>query len=180
MVRALRRPLLIVVLAAFCAGVAPPPASADGVADKAISWALGQNGHREVGTTNCSARITKWERAMSLPVPPCRPWCGAFVHQAFLRAGVRLSPRLIDPARSAKDALASRRGLRVIPIRSVRRGDLLFFALRSGSSAASHLAIVTSNPSGGKVRTIEGNIGHHVRKKTRGLRFAVLAARVQR
>ena len=28
---------------------------------------------------------------MVLQVPPCRVWCGAFVHQAFRQAGVRLS-----------------------------------------------------------------------------------------
>jgi heme-degrading monooxygenase HmoA len=45
---------------------------------------------------------------------------------------------------------------------------------------ASHLAIVTTRPRDGKVRTVEGNISHHVVRKTRGLRYAVLAARVRR
>jgi hypothetical protein len=178
--RCIRLLLAPAVLLPIGAGPAAAPASADRVSDTAIKWAVQQNGHREAGTSNCSSRITGWQRDMGLDVPPCRPWCGAFVHQAFLRARVRLSPRLIDPARSADDAVAGRRGLQAIAKADVRPGDLLFFALRSSTTAPSHLAIVTSRPRNGKVRTVEGNIGHHVRKKTRGLRYAVLAARVVR
>ncbi|MCW3016436.1 MAG: hypothetical protein JWO02_3528 [Solirubrobacterales bacterium] len=178
--RRLSRLLPLTLLLLVGAGPGAGTASADRVSDTAIKWAVHQNGHREVGTSNCSSRITRWERDMGLDVPPCRPWCGAFVHQAFLRAGIRLSPRLIDPARSYSDAVAGRRGLRAIATSDVRPGDLLFFALHSGSSQASHLAIVTSRPRNGSVRTVEGNIGHHVRTMTRGLRYAVLAARVVR
>lgn len=117
---------------------------------------------------------------MGLDVPPCRPWCGAFVHEASRRAGVKLSARMIDPARSVRDAQAGRRGLQAIATRNVRPGDLLFFALSRGSNAPSHVAIVTTKPRGGMVDTVEGNISHHVTRKVRGLRFAVLAARVKR
>jgi cell wall-associated NlpC family hydrolase len=179
-----RGPVTVLVVLALLlltgASTGTTPASADRVGDAAIRWAQSQNGHREVGTSNCSSRITRWERDMGLNAPPCRPWCGAFVHQAFLRAGVRLSPRLIDPGRSYDDAVAGRRGIYAISKSDVRPGDLLFFALRDGSSRASHLAIVTTRPNGGKVRTVEGNIAHHVTRKTRGLRYAVLAARVRR
>jgi hypothetical protein len=144
---------------------------------QAVSWAVTQAGHREDGTTNCSSRINRWESDMGLRVPPCREWCGALPHQAFLRAGVRLSARLIDPDRSYGDAIAGRRGLRRIAIGNVRKGDLLFFAFRSGLRA-SHLALVRGRPRGGKVRTVEGNVGHHVVLVTRGLRYPVLAARV--
>jgi len=143
----------------------------------AVSWAVAQAGHRETGTTNCSKRINRWERDMGLAVPPCRPWCGALVHQAFKRAGVTLSARLIDPDRSYADAVAGRRGLRAIPLSRVRRGDLLFFAFRPGLRA-SHVAIVRDRPRNGKARTIEGNVSHAVRLGRRGLRYAVLAARV--
>lgn len=40
------------------------------------------------------------------------------------------------------------------------------------------MALVRGTPKGGKVRTVEGNVAHAVRLKTRGLRYAVLAARV--
>jgi cell wall-associated NlpC family hydrolase len=108
---------------------------------------------------------------------PCRPWCGAFVHQAFLRAGVRLSARLIDPDRSYLDAVAGRRHLRAIATSSVGPGDLLFFGFVAGKRA-SHLAIVRTRPSGGRVLTVEGNTSNAVRLKARGLAYPVLAARV--
>lgn len=172
----------IVATVVLCAValVAAPAARGDAVGDAAVRWALTQVGTHEDGAGNCSARIDRWTRGMGLAVPPCRPWCGAFVHEAFRRAGVMLSARLIDPARSARDALAGRRHLRAIPVGDARPGDLLFFALHAGSAAASHLAIVTSRPRGGLVRTVEGNVGNAVRRKVRGLRYAVLAARVLR
>ncbi|MBA3327489.1 MAG: hypothetical protein H0T43_04220 [Solirubrobacterales bacterium] len=151
--------------------------SGDAARSRAVAWGIEQAGTRERGTTNCSTRIDRWARDMGLRVPPCRPWCGAFVHQAFLRAGVRLSARLIDPHRSYGDAVAGRRGLRRIPRSQVRPGDLLFFAFRPRLKA-SHLSIVTSHPRNGQVSTVEGNVSHVVRRARRGLRFAVLAARV--
>jgi len=146
-----------------------------GVRDRAVRWAVGHAGLHERGLTNRSPQIDRWERAMSVRIG--QPWCGAFVHQAFLRAGVRLSARLIDPQRSYRDAQAHRRGLRAIPIRSVRRGDLLFFAFRPGL-LASHFAIVRGRPRGGRVLTVEGNVSNAVALERRGLQYPVLAARV--
>lgn len=145
--------------------------------EKAVRWALSQVGVRERGTTNCAPRINRWTSAMGLSHDPCPRWCGAFVHQAFLQGGVRLSSRLIDPDRSYEDAIAGRRGLRRIAISKVRRGDILFFAFRRGLKA-SHEAIVTGRPGGGYADTVEGNVEHAVRIKRRGLRYPVLAARV--
>lgn len=177
---AARRSLTTLALALACGAAAAPAASADRVGAAAVRWGLSQTGHHENGTSNCSSRIDRWARNMGLRVPPCRPWCGAFVHEAFRRAGVNLSSRLIDPARSEQDALAGRRGLYAIAKADVRPGDLLFFALHDGQASASHLAIVVTPPRNGSVRTVEGNISHAVRRKTRGLRYAVLAARVRR
>ncbi|WP_354700228.1 hypothetical protein DSM112329_00494 [Paraconexibacter sp. AEG42_29] len=178
-----RRTLTTLAVTACCtvaAGAGAPTASADRVSDKAVSWGLSQVGTREDGTTNCSSKLNAWSRNMRLNVPPCRPWCGAFVHEAFRRAGVDLSPRLIDPTRTERDAAAGQRGLFTIAKSDVRPGDLLLFALHRGQSTASHIALVTSRPSGGSVRTVEGNVAHAVRKKTRGLRYAVMAVRVRR
>jgi hypothetical protein len=157
---------------------APSLASARDMAavrDRAVRWAVAQAGLRERGLTNRSPAIDRWEREMGVRIG--RPWCGAFVHQAFLRAGLRLSARLIDPQRSYRDARAHRRGLRAIPIRSVRRGDLLFFAFRPGL-LASHLAIVRARPRGGRAATVEGNVSNAVHLERRGLQYPVLAARV--
>lgn len=174
---AMRRLLPFLIVAALAVGAAPAGAAPKGFRATAVNWAVEQAGHRERGTTNCSKRIIRWERAMGFRVPPCRPWCGALVHQAFLRAGVRLSRRLIAPHKSYADAVARRRGLRRIPVEKVRTGDLVFFRFRSGVRA-SHLAIVRDRPWGGRVSTIEGNVGHAAVRTTRRLGDAVLAARV--
>jgi cell wall-associated NlpC family hydrolase len=145
--------------------------------EAAVTWAMSQVGTHERGTTNCSPKINRWERDMGLTVPPCRVWCGAFVHQAYLRAGVRLSARLIDPDRSYGDAVAGRRGLKAIALSQVRRGDIVFYAFRR-DLRASHLALARGRPSNGSLDTVEGNTSNAVRLERRGLRFAVLAARV--
>jgi hypothetical protein len=136
----------------------------------------------EVGTTNCSPAIDRWERHMGLAVPaapPCRPWCGAFVHEAFHQAGIDLTPRLIDPNESYWDAIQHRNGLRQIPKTHVVAGDIVFFELDPGVQA-SHEEIVLGRPRGGKVMTAGGNVGHHAVVTRRGLRYVVLAARVTR
>lgn len=174
-----RRGILVAALAAVPLAAAPAGAqgarSAASFRADAVSWAVKQAGTAERGTSNCSPKIDRWTRNMGLR--PCRPWCGSFVHAAFLQAGVRLSARLIDPDRSYLDAVAGRRHLRAIPISSVRTGDILFFSFVSGKRA-SHLAIVRGRPSGGRVATVEGNTSHAVRMKVRGLAYPVLAARV--
>ncbi len=116
---------------------------------------------------------------MGLRLPPCRVWCGAFVHQAYLRAGVRLSRRLIDPHRSYADAVAGRRHLRRIATADIRPGDLVFYKFRSGVRA-SHLALARSTPHNGMLDTVEGNVDNASRLQSRGTRYIVLAARVTR
>lgn len=111
--------------------------------------------------------------------PPCRPWCGAFVHEAFYQAGIDLSPRLIDPNQSYWDAIQHRNGLREIPKTHVVAGDIVFFELDPGVQA-SHAEIVLGRPRGGRVMTAGGNVGHHAVVTRRGLRYVVLAARVVR
>ena len=145
--------------------------------ETAVAWAIGQNGLHERGTTNCGPQINRWQRQMGLRVPPCRVWCGAFVHQAYRQAGVQLSARLIDPHRSYFDALAGRRGLRSIPVGQIQRGDLVFYKFRDGVKA-SHLALARGRPSGGRLATVEGNVSHAVSLEMRGMKYIVLAARV--
>ena len=181
-----RRIALLTALAACAVGAGAlllPSASgatrdtSDSVREAALAWAVKQEGIAERGTTNCSPVIDRWERAMGLRLPPCRVWCGAFVHQAYLRAGVRLSRRLIDPHRSFGDAVAGRRHLRKIAVSDIRPGDIVFYKFRDGVDA-SHLAIARSRPKNGKLDTVEGNTSHAVRLETRGTQYIVLAARV--
>lgn len=180
----LRRPVVVLAAAACCALIAVlvPTAGNAGdtrssVRETALRWAVAQVGTAERGTTNCSPVIDRWQRDMGLKVPPCRVWCGAFVHQAYKRAGVRLSARMIDPDRSYDDAVAGRRHLRQIPLSSVRPGDIVFYKFRDGVRA-SHLALARSRPKNGKLDTVEGNTSHAVRLETRGTQYVVLAARV--
>ena len=172
---------LAIAVAALVAVSLVPAASSAAVTGKqrarAVKWAVEHTGMREAGTTNCGPQISRWQRQMGLRLPPCRPWCGAFLHQAYLRAGVRLSARLIDPDRSYDDAIKGRRGLRRIDVEDVRKGDLLFFAFRQGLRA-SHFAIARGRPRDGRVSTAEGNVGHRSVLASRNLGIVVLAARV--
>jgi len=175
----LRSPVAAGLAAAVCllapSVAAPAKLSGEAMRSHAARWAESQAGMHERGQTNCGPRINRWTRAMGLK--PCPRWCGAFVHQAFLQAGVNLSSRLIDPDRTYDDVVANRRGLRRIAITSVRRGDILLFAFRPRLKA-SHMAIVRARPKNGRVATVEGNVAHAVRLKVRGLQYPVLAARV--
>jgi hypothetical protein len=181
-----RRIALLVAFAACAVGggaLLLPGASgatrdtSDTVREAALGWAVKQVGTTERGTTNCSPVIDRWERDMGLRLPPCRVWCGAFVHQAYLRAGVRLSRRLIDPHRSFADAVAARRHLRKIAIADIRPGDIVFYKFRAGVRA-SHLALARAKPHDGSLDTVEGNTSNAVRLETRGTQYIVLAARV--
>ncbi len=181
-----RRLSLLAALAITAATLAVIVPSAGGAGDvsesvrqKAVAWGVEHVGLREKGTSNCSPVIDRWEREMGLKLPPCRVWCGAFVHQAYLRAGVRLSRRLIDPHRSYADAVAGRRHLRKIAISDIGPGDLVFYKFRSGVRA-SHFAIARAKPKDGKLDTVEGNVGNASSLQSRGTRYIVLAARVTR
>lgn len=183
----MRRRLAVIAALAVCAtALAVLVPSAGGATDTrqsvrkaALAWAVKQVGVREIGTTNCSPVIDRWERYMGLRLPPCRVWCGAFVHQAYLRAGVRLSKRMIDPHRAYADARDGKRHLRKIAVKHIRPGDIVFYKFRNGVRA-SHLALARARPKNGMLDTVEGNTSHAVRLESRGTRYIVLAARVTR
>jgi len=164
------------VLAALLLAAALPAAAR---AAPDVAWAEQQVGLHEDGTSNCSRQINRWQRQMGLRVPPCRPWCGAFVHQAVLRGGVRLSARMIDPDRTYDDIEAGRRHLREIPVRNVRRGDIVLFKLRPDVRHASHIELVLGRPgSDGRIPLVGGNVSHRVELNRRGMQYVAIAARV--
>lgn len=174
-----------VTLAVIAGSFAIAGPSAGGAADsasmreRAAAWATSQDGLHELGTSNCGPQINRWQRQMGLKVPPCRVWCGAFVHQAFRQAGIQLSARLIDPHKSYYDAIAGRNGLRRIAPGAIQRGDIVFYNFREGAGLkASHLAIARDRPRDGKLATAEGNTSHAVRMEVRSVKYIVLAARV--
>ena len=182
-----RRRLTVIAMFALCASALVTIVSSAGgatdvresVGQRAVAWAVENVGVREIGTTNCSPLIDRWERDMGLKLPPCRPWCGAFVHQAYLKAGVRLSERLIDPHRTYADAVAGRRNLRKIAVSNIRAGDIVFYKFRNGVRA-SHLALARGRPKNGMLDTVEGNVSNASSLQSRGTKYIVLAARVTR
>lgn len=169
----------LVVLAAAPAHAAPPGA-ATLEAGRAVRWALTQVGVREVGNTNCGRTVVRWQRRAGWSVPPCHEWCGAFVHEAFLQAGVDLPSSFLYPEDVLDDARAGRRGLRAVPVRQVRRGDLVIFRWGNSASRADHFGIVTHRhrPGDAFVRTVDGNSGNAVVTGRRSLRYAVTGVRI--
>lgn len=147
--------------------------------DAAVIWGVHQVGLHERGTTNCQPSIDGWTRAMGLRVPPCRPWCGTFVHEAFRRAGVNLPGLMIDPERFMDYARAGHRGLRMVRETHIRRGDIVLMDFRP-DKRASHMAIAVHDHRSGAptVETVDGNSGQAIRRKHRALALIVAAVRV--
>jgi hypothetical protein len=170
--------VIAAVAAPSAAGASVHARTADEIRKDAATWAARQVGVREIGSTDCGPVVSRWQRDMGFRTPPCRAWCGAFVHAAFLQAGVRLSQRMISPHNTYYDVLAGRRNLRRIPVRSVRPGDIVLFAYEQGLKA-SHFGIVTQAfDEYGFVRTVEGNDGNAVYREIHRADVIVLAARV--
>lgn len=167
-------------LAAPAPARTPPAGAATPEAERAVRWALSQVGVHERGSSNCGATVVRWQRHAGWRVPPCHKWCGAFVHEAWRQAGVDLHTAFLDPARVLDDALAGRHGLRAIPVRRVRRGDLVIFRWGDRPTRADHFGIVTARyrPGEGIVRTVDGNSGNAVKRGRRSLAYAVTGVRV--
>ena len=173
---------LLVAFAALPAATAPaatPPPAPSPVAERAVRWGLSQVGVRELGNTNCGRTVERWQRRTGWRVPPCWEWCGAFVHEAFLQAGLNLGGRWRNPEHALDNARAHRHGLWAIPVRSVRRGDLVIFRWGDTDSRADHFGIVTHRYRRGDwfVRTVDGNSGNMVQTGRRSLIYAVTGVR---
>jgi hypothetical protein len=148
------------------------------VAERAAVWAAKQEGVREIGQTNCGRTVERWQRNTGVKVPPCHVWCGAFVHEAFLQGGIRLSARFLDPEKVLFDARAHRRHLRLIAAKNLHRGDIALMLYRT-DRLASHESVVLRHRAGSPwVVTAEGNAGNAVVIKTHHISFFVGALRV--
>jgi cell wall-associated NlpC family hydrolase len=168
---------LATAFAVFAAGA---PAPAERPSEPAVRWAVRQVGVQELGTSNCGATVERWQRNAGWKLPPCRPWCGAFIHEAYLQAGVDLRSAFLYPERVLDDARAGRRGLRAIPVRRVRRGDLVIYKWPGSGDRADHFGIVTRayRRGSGVVHTVEGNTSQAVRAQARPLTHVVTGVRV--
>jgi hypothetical protein len=177
--RALLLSLCFALLSAAPAGSVAPGAATPR-AERAVRWALRQVGVHERGSSNCGTKVVAWQRRAGWRVPPCHKWCGAFVHEAWLQAGVDLHSAFLDPANVLDDARAGRNGLRAIPVRQVRRGDLVIFRWGDWPTRADHFGIVTRRyrPGDDYVNTVDGNSGNAVVRGRRSLVYAVTGVRV--
>jgi hypothetical protein len=172
----------VLALAGAVLAVSAAPAAARVPArEVAVRWAISQVGVHEIGTSNCGVAVERWQRNAGWSLPPCRPWCGAFVHEAFLRAGIHLHSAFLFPERVLDDARAGRGGLHAIPVRRVRRGDLVIFKWPGTGDRADHFGIVTRpyRRGSGVVHTVEGNTSQAVRAQARPIVHAVTGVRVR-
>jgi hypothetical protein len=181
--RPVRRLLLATVLAILAVAApapAAPPGAATPQAERALRWALTQVGVQELGSSNCGRTVVRWQRRAGWRVPPCHEWCGAFVHEAFLRAGLNLPSSFLRPEDVLDDARAGRNRLRALPVRSVRRGDLVIYRWGIDDSRADHFGIVVRRipPGAATVTTVDGNAGNAVAVGRRSLGYAVTGVRV--
>jgi hypothetical protein len=118
-------------------------------------------------------------------------WCGIFVWWAFAHAGIDLrkggvlnpqfTPWFFEEAKKA--------GWVVEPDASIRAGDVLFFDFEPPFNTAGiqHVGLATETPSGGYVKTVEGNTssgsvgsqdnGGGVFRRTRSLDWVVAVVR---
>lgn len=150
---------------------APPPLTArqKTIARKtSVKVALQQVGVREVRTNN-SSRIIQYRRAVTGTRENPRaaePWCADFVSWAWRRAGVPIGfdgrgsdyvPELVAWARLTGRWRGARQGYQP------RSGDMIVY--RSGGSWRGHIGLIV-NLRGGRLRTVEGNYGDRVMRRT--------------
>jgi hypothetical protein len=173
--------LCVLVPASPAAAAGPPAGAATPEAERAVRWALRQVGVRELGTSNCGRLVVRWQRRAGWRVPPCHEWCGAFVHEAWLQAGINLRSSFLNPEDVLDDANSRRNGMRAIPVRQVRRGDLVIYRWGDRETRADHFGIVTHRYRPGEwfVRTVDGNSGNAVERGRRSLIYAVTGVRVR-
>jgi cell wall-associated NlpC family hydrolase len=117
---------------------------------KAVAWAKKQVGVTEQPPgSNRGPKIDQWElRAAGYTG---YPWCGAFVHEALLQAGVDLPSGVVYTPTILAWARNRQHGLRIV--NSPKPGDLVLMRFPGGNrDPVHHVALYVGNG-----RTIEGN-----------------------
>lgn len=121
----------------------------------AVQWALSQVGVHEVPAgSNGGGKITQWQKAFGEWLVN-QAWCGVFVGQALLHAGVKNVGSWIASVASIEDLAKAKRG----PFRGwttdgsrVLRGDLVVIGGRGV-----HVELVVRVFEDGSVETVGGN-----------------------
>ena len=155
-----------------------PPRSPNRRAADAVAWAVRQAGTCEQPPgSNAGPKIDAWQRNVGMHG---QPWCGIFIHQAYLEAGLDLDDGMAstDWIREAAEQDGGR--LVQIPLSRARRGDLVLFDFVPGDGDPdSHVALVRSRVRDGRIATVEGNTSHCVRRLQRAAGDVVMAVRIR-
>jgi cell wall-associated NlpC family hydrolase len=133
-------------------------------AEGAVGWALQQDGTMESPLgSNCGGSITGWQRRTGTPCGTA--WCGVFVHEAFLRAGIDLPNWIASVPTTLANAQAGRGGLKAVPKNQIKRGDIVIFQWDTGR--VDHMGLAAQDwPGTGRLATIEGNTSNGVHRRS--------------
>jgi hypothetical protein len=119
---------------------------------KTVRWAL-----RQEGTSEYSDKVARWSRRAGWSSVPA--WCGIFVHEAWLRAGLDLDNRMAA-VKFIHDSAGERTNhFKAIRLEKARRGDLLVIDWPGVGDSDDHVAIVRRRADGGSIPVISGNTG---------------------
>ncbi len=144
------------------ADAAPVPA-----AESAVRWALAK-----VGTRECAGEQPSWVSGYRRGWGCATNWCGIFVSTAYGQAGVDLgsvayTEDIFNRARRGQ-------GLREVPTRQVRRGDLvLMYTYVKRGRRVTHVGLATGGLNAGKIPTVEGNVANAVIARSRSVTASV-------
>jgi cell wall-associated NlpC family hydrolase len=132
-------------------------------AEGAVRWALSQDGVEESPLgSNCGGPINGWQRRTGTPCGTA--WCGVFVHESFLRAGIDLPNWIASVPTTWSNARAGHGGLKAVSKNQIKRGDIVIFQWDTGS--VDHMGLATQDwPGTGRLATIEGNTSHGVHRR---------------
>lgn len=121
-------------------------------AKAAVKWALAQvNTIEHPANSNWGPKIEDWIKASGYGSGV--PWCQCFVNAAAVHGGAPQLKTGYTPA-----VLAGPGPWDKVTAAGARAGDLVFFKFPGVSRDSSdHVGILTAAPSGGVVRTVEGN-----------------------
>ena len=89
------------------------------------------------------AAVERWQRNAGWDAAACRPGAAPSSTRRSSRPGSTCAAPSLYPERVLDDARAGRRGLHAIPVRRVRRGDLVIYKWPGSGDRADHFGIVT-------------------------------------
>lgn len=126
-------------------------------ADAAIKWALSQVGVTEMPAgSNWGHPVQDWIERTGYTSPV--PWCGCFAREAIVshgKAKVFASSRFGYSGYIDADARSGSNGLHLVATSQAQKGDL--GTLSFDGNGSDHVVVVVAKPSGGYVKTVEGN-----------------------